>query len=542
MPERSLEVVDFGAFPLPSQLFRDYLAGAEGVRAFFAGARWGLDSLADAAERTLTLHRPIEALAASLSQQQQARGDALAASRAGRLAHPGAVAVVTGQQAGLFGGPMLVLFKALAVVELARFLEDRRGTPVVPLFWIASDDHDFAEVRSVSVLDDLGQIKTLSYSPRVAPAGLPASAIRLDDTILGVIDELARALPVGPNRDTALELVSASCAPGATLPEAFAALLSRLLPGLVIADGADPALKRLMVPVLRREILEASPTSRFASEVGQALAAAGYHQQIPVRSGFLNAFVMLNGERRALAVREGQLEVRGTETTWSPANAVRQLEEDPSAWSPGALLRPLAQDWVFPTAAYVGGPAEIAYHAQLGPSYGHFGIPRPVLVPRPSLTIVEPGQARALDAEGLRVEDLQGDPEALVSRWTREAHPAVEEAFIRARQAVDRELGGIEETLAGLDPTLRAAADGTRGRVLHQLETLHEKAIRALKKRDEIRATRLRRTRNALLPGGQLQERALGLIGLVARHGLGVIDEVRGRMNPWAKGHQILRL
>jgi len=218
------------------------------------------------------------------------------------------------------------------------------------------------------------------------------------------------------------------------------------------------------------------------------------------------------------------------------------MEADAGPWSAGVLLRPLAQDLMIPSAAYVGGPAEIAYHAQIGPSYRHFGIPRPVLLPRPSVTLVEPAQARALDVEGLTLPDLQADPETLLSRWTRTAHPEVEAAFTRTREALEREMAVIEQKLGELDPTLRAATDGARGRALHQIETLHEKATRNLKKRDQTRADRLRRTRDALLPGGSFQERGLGVINLVARHGPAVVNDLLSRIDPWARGHQVIHL
>jgi uncharacterized protein YllA (UPF0747 family) len=294
--------------------------------------------------------------------------------------------------------------------------------------------------------------------------------------------------------------------------------------------------------VLARELREGSPTSRLALEAGRDLLAAGYHQQVPVRAGFLNLFAVLDGQRRALAFSNGVVEVRGTRERWPVEEALRRLEDDPRAWSPGALLRPLVQDALLPTAAYVGGPAEIAYHAQIAPSYAHFGIPRPALLPRPSLTLVEPAQARTLDAERLALGDLVGDPEALVSRWAREAYPDVEAAFARAQDAIEREMAGIEEALAALDPTLRAAAAAARGRALHPVAGLHEKALRALKKRDQGRADRLRRTRDALVPGGALQERGLGLVGLVGRHGPSVLTELEESLDPFARGHQVVRL
>jgi uncharacterized protein YllA (UPF0747 family) len=297
-----------------------------------------------------------------------------------------------------------------------------------------------------------------------------------------------------------------------------------------------------MVPLLAREIREGSPTSRLALETGEKLLAAGYHQQVPVRPGFLNLFVVMAGERRALSVEDATVEVRGLGRRMSVEEALRELESNPADWSPGALLRPVIQDALLPTAAYMAGPAEIAYHAQIGSAYAHFGVPRPVLLPRPSVTLVEPSQARALEAEGLQLTDLQADPEALVARWAKEAYPEVEAAFARAREAVERELRAVEEALGGLDPTLRGAADAARGRALHPIDALHEKSLRALKKRDQSRADRLRRTRDALFPGGAFQERGLSLFGLLARHGLPLLADLEERLDPWARGHQVIYL
>lgn len=543
MAERPPLVLDYGAFQQPpSLLFRDYLTGQERVRPFYAGALWDLETLVASADRAGAHPRDRERLARALVRQQESRGASEAAALAAKLASAETVAVVSGQQPGIFGGPLFVLYKALAALRIAAALEKRRGAPVLPIFWVASDDHDFAEVRSTTVLDETGRIRTLRYAPRSEPVGQPASHIVLDDTISALIEELRRCMAPSPHGDAALARLAASYRPGATLAGAFAQFLSGLLPGLVVLDGSDPELKRLMVPVLVREIREASPTSRLADAAGLELVAAGYHQQVPVRPGFLNLFLVMEGERRSLGFSNGTLEVRGLGKRMPLLEAAGLLERDAAPWSPGALLRPLAQDHMLPTAGYVGGPAEIAYHAEIGAAYAHFGMPRPVLVPRPGVTLVEAAQARVLEAEDLQLTDLQADPERLLARWARDNYPAIEAALVRVRASIERDMQAVQEALAAVDPTLAGAAEGTRDRALHQVESLREKATRALKKRDLARAERLRRTRDALFPGGSFQERGLGLIGLIARHGEAVIDEIRERMDPWARGHQVIHL
>jgi bacillithiol biosynthesis cysteine-adding enzyme BshC len=538
------QVLEYGTFPNPpSPLFRDYLAGAPGVRPFYEeGAKWDPETLLGALPRIAGAPRPLAAVAEALARQQDERGAPRAAERARSLTAKDAVAIVTGQQPVLFGGPLFVLYKALAAIVVAERLQAQRGTPVVPVFWVASDDHDFAEIRSVSVLDEQGALRMVRYAPAREPSGQPASQVLLEDTIGPLVDELRGALPGGLHRDAVIEKVAACYRPGVSLGHAFAHLVSSVFPDLVVLDPSDPALKTHMSPVMSRELSEGSPSSRLALEAGERLLAAGYHQQVPLRDGFFNLFVVIDGERRALAVRDGAVEVRGLGREIPLAEALRRLEARPADWSPGVLLRPLAQDLMLPTLAYVGGPAEVAYHAQIGPSYGHFGVARPILFPRPSVTIIEPAQARALEAESLSLCDLQADPEALLARWARDAYPDVESAFARAREAVEREMASVEAALGAVDPTLRAAADAAKGRALHQIEGLQEKSTRALKKRDQVRADRLRRTRDALLPGGSLQERGLAWISVLARQGEAIVGDLREQIDPWARGHQVVSL
>jgi bacillithiol biosynthesis cysteine-adding enzyme BshC len=543
MVARPSGILDYGAFRQPqSQLFRDYLEGKPGAARFYDGGRWDLDAVVASGERSLGLSRDTRTLADVLARQQESRGGGDAAARAADLAAPGATAIVTGQQAGLLGGPLFVLYKALATIKVARLTAERRQHPVVPVFWVASDDHDFAEIRTATILDEAGQIRSLRYTPVREPIGQPAWSIELDDTIVRLLEELKAMLPDNSFRESLTARLAATYRPGASISGAFASFIQALLPELVVLDASDPELKKLMLPVLRQELREGSATSRLAIEAGQALLAAGYHQQVPVRPGFLNLFVVCQGERRALGFENGTVEVRGPGVRWTLEEAERHLEADLESWSAGALLRPLAQDFLLPTAAYVGGPAEIAYHAQIGPSYAHFGIPRPVVLPRPSLTLVDPSQARTVEAEGLKLTELEADPEGLVSQWAREAYPEVEAAFSHARATLTAEMGAVEQALGALDATLKGAAESARGRALHQVETLYEKSIRALKKRDQSRAERLRRTRDALFPGGALQERGLNLVSALARHGDDLVPRVEAAMDPWALGHQVVAL
>jgi len=537
--DRAARTISFDALKQPlSPLFRDYLASRGRASSFYA-LGFSREDMVKAASATASFPHPRPELSAALAAEQPEGSEARANAEA--LKDSRTLAVVTGQQSVLFGGPLYVLYKALAAVELARTMSESLNKKVVPVFWVASDDHDFAEIRTTTMLDANSELKAMRYEPRVEPNLQPASAILLDETIDGLVASVRQTLPPSPWKDEVCDAVEAAYRPGQSISGAFAQLLRHFLPSLVIFDPGVPRLKALMRPVIEREVSEASPTSRLAAAIGEELLAAGYHQQVPVRaSGFLNFFLVDHGKRRALGLTEKGVEIRGGNLTIPPAELMARIAASPEAASPGVMLRPLVQDYLLPTIAYVGGPAEVAYHAQIGPSYAHFGIPRPVIFPRPSFSLVDASSARAMEAESLTFEDLQTDTETLLAKAAREAHPEVEQTFAAARAAIEGGFKGLEEELARLDSTLRGASQSALGRALHQVEGLQEKALRAMKRQDATRADRLRRTRDFIFPGGSLQERSVSWISILARYGPPVVDEIRQRMDPWAKGHQVL--
>ncbi|HRB11764.1 MAG TPA: bacillithiol biosynthesis cysteine-adding enzyme BshC [Vicinamibacteria bacterium] len=537
--DRAARTISFDALKQPlSPLFRDYFA-SRGKASDFYPLGFSREDMARAAATTAAFAHPRREVAEALAREQPE--GSRARKNAEALQDPKTLAVVTGQQAVLFGGPLYVLYKALAAMELARHMSESLKTTVVPVFWVASDDHDFAEIRATTHMDGNSELKTLRYEPAVEPNLQPASTIILDRTIDPLAKSVRDLLPASPWRDEVCDAMVAAYQPGDSISGAFSKLLQHFLPGLVIMDPAVPALKKLMRPVIDREIAELSPTSRLAAGIGEKLLAAGYHQQVPVRaSGFLNLFLVTGGKRRALGVSERGVEVRGGNQVMSKEELLARIAASPEDASPGVMLRPLVQDYLLPTIAYIGGPAEVAYHAQIGPSYAHFGVPRPVIFPRPSFSLVDAATARAMEAEGLSFEELQTDTETLLARAAREANPEVGRSFADSRAAVEAAFGGVEATLAKLDPTLRGAVQSALGRALHQMEGLQEKALRTMKRQDATRAERMRRTRDFIFPGGALQERGVSWISLLAKYGPPIIDDIRRHMDPWAKGHQVL--
>jgi bacillithiol synthase len=228
MAGRPGATIDFRAFEQPlSPLFRDYLSGEGRAAQFFGGdGRFDLAAVEAAADPAARQPRPREAVAEALVRQQKERGAERAAQNAGRLREPESTAIVTGQQAGLCGGPLFVLWKALGAILVARALEGRRGRPAVPVFWVASDDHDFAEIRSATLIDDTGNVHTLRYSPIREPTGQPASRIVLDSTVTALVEEARTVSRAGLHKDEVIGLLASCYRPGETLGGAFARFLS----------------------------------------------------------------------------------------------------------------------------------------------------------------------------------------------------------------------------------------------------------------------------------------------------------------------------
>ncbi len=530
-----------------SPLFLDYLAGRAGASPFLGPGGFDLAAIAAAAER---VGRPRAADGGrgrgARAPAGGARGAAGGGARAGARRARG-----DGHRHRPAGRPLRRA--ALRPVEGpghdpggAAARGRSAGAPVVPVFWVASDDHDFAEIRSTSLIDAGGAIRTLRYAPRHEPVGQPAWAIPLDDTIAALVEELGQALPAGPGpRRGARRCVAECYRPGVTLSEAFARLVSRLLPELVVLDPSDAALKRLMAPVMARELREGSPTSRLALEAGQRAAR---RRLPPAGAGAPRLPEPLRGRRRPAARarlrgrrRRGARHARAAGPSRRPC---ARLEARPARVEPRGPPPP-------------PGPGRAAADRRLRGRPGRDRLPRAdraVLralrhsrarrsLPRPSLTLVEPPQARALDAEQLTLGDLVGDPEALVSRWAREAYPDVEAAFARAREAIEREMGAVEEALGGARPDAarghgrgpRAGAAPGRGRSTRRRCAPSRSATRGAPSASGGPATRFS-------PGARCRSAGLGLVGVLGRHGAAFLSVLGERLLPFARGHQVVRL
>jgi bacillithiol synthase len=519
--------VDVRRFPWIRRLAADYAYDFRAVAPFFSGDPADRSAWADAIARTQAYARRRSEIAAVIAEQQAQRGAPPRAREAARLlADARTVAIVTGQQAGLFGGPLFTLLKALTALKLADQVSRDHNVPVVAIFWIDAEDHDWEEVRSCTVFDSNLDPQTVSLPARPNAGAAPVATIALDDSIHKALADLERVLPETPFSAELLSLLRRAYAPGAGMATAFGAWLEQVLGdrGLVVYCSSDPASKPLVSSVFARELSMPGQTVKLASLAGSDLIARGYHAQVHAHDESAALF-RLDGGRRAIRKQDGQFVV-GEERFASDA-LLRQATERPTSFSPNVLLRPVVQDTIFPTICYVAGPNELAYLGQLRGVYQHFGVPMPLMYPRASATILDSAAMRFLTKYKLSLEALQPQDEAALNELLRaQIPPAVEESFAQAAQVIEAQMNQLIAAIPSLDPTLEGAARSTLGRMQHDLQSLHGKMIQAAKRRDETLRRQFIHARALAFPGGHAQERTIGFLSFLNQYGPALVDRL----------------
>jgi bacillithiol biosynthesis cysteine-adding enzyme BshC len=529
--------VDVRRFPWIRRLAADYAYNFPAVEPFFAGNPTQKAAWADAVRRTQAHPRSRDEIAAVLAAQQERRGAPQAAREAARrLVDAGTVAVLTGQQAGLFGGPLFTLLKALTALKLAERVTQEQGVPAVAIFWIDAEDHDWDEVRSCTVFDSALAARSISLPPRPTGASAPVATVKLDAQINAAIDQLEQALPPTEFRPAIIQDLRACYAEGRGMAEAFGRWLEQVLGsrGLVVYDASDPASKPIASRVFVSELSKPGETARLASAAGAHLVSRGYHSQVHTHDDGLALF-HLEGGRLAIRQHEGQFVVG--DRSVAPAALVEEAAKRPTAFSPNVLLRPIVQDTLFPTICYVAGPNELAYLGQLRGVYERFSIPMPLMYPRASATLLDSAAMRFLSRYGLPLEALQPQDESALNQLLQsQIPPAVDGSFADASRTIESAMQAIVTSIATIDPTLEGAARSTLGRMQHDLQSLHNKMIQAAKRRDETLRRQYMRTRALAFPDGHAQERTIGFVSFLNQYGPALIDRLEEEL-PLDMGH-----
>ncbi|MFZ0774716.1 MAG: bacillithiol biosynthesis cysteine-adding enzyme BshC [Candidatus Sulfotelmatobacter sp.] len=538
------QCLPFSQIPHTARLFTDLLAYFPHVRPFYPHSphfgEW-FKSQASALEYDSVRRERVGAILERQSKSWDASPQTF--SNLSRLRR-GAAAIVTGQQVGLFGGPMFAIYKALTAVKLAEEAT-AAGVDSVPVFWLATYDHDLAEVNHVAMPGADGLLRTLTTSSH-SIAGAPVSEVRLGEEILPVVEEAARLL----GDSEAAQILRESYRPGETLGTAFARFYARLFGawGVIILDASDPELHRVAAPIYRKVVEQAPEIADVLLTRGQALETAGYHQQVKVTSSSVLLLTLQKGvrtpiQRRANGRAEEFVIAGDSAERLSTAELLDRIGTFPERFSPNVLLRPVVQDYLLPTLAYTGGAAEAAYFAQAGAVYEKLlGRVTPI-VPRFSATLVEPKVQRWLRQYGITVLDAFHGPQALRHLLAARTLPAdLHEAFERANKSVGESFSSLHEALAKLDLTLVEASQTGAAKVRYQLDRLRERAMAAELRRSEVVSRHAEALSQALYPESALQERGVAGVYYVARQGTEFLKNIYDTMHTDCLDHQVLEL
>ena len=525
------------------RLADDYLYDFGKVREFYNGDFRDPGAFERQTERVRSRQIAREDLAAVLTEQNGGYGcgpETLGAI--GKLVRDKACAVVTGQQVGLFSGPLYTIYKALTAVKLSDAL-DRRGLgSFVPVFWLASDDHDLAEIDHIALMDKDNRLREIRCPAPSRETKVPVSNIPLPPEIADCLEQL-KALTLDTEfKADILGALNEAYRPGRSYVEAFGRWMTRLFKsrGLIFIDAGHPRLKEMGRDVFYREIADESPSTRQAVATSERLRRAGYEAQIPLHEGILNQFYT-ERERHAIQWRDGAFDIKGLPSLSAKETLLKLAGEKPFLFSPNVLLRPLYQDAVLPTVAYVGGPSEIAYFGQMKGVYETFGLPMPVIYPRKSVTIVEKKIDHILKKYHLSVPDLWRDAAGAIGEITKEEIPdAVGKALLLVRDHLERDQASLKAEILAFDPGLAESVDLAKGKMNQQLDFMQKKVQQAARKRNDIAVQQLHKAVDNLFPNQRLQERVFNIVPYLIKYGVAFIDKLDQAIDIDEADHQFL--
>jgi bacillithiol biosynthesis cysteine-adding enzyme BshC len=528
--------IPYDQIPHSSKLFLDYLFHHEEVSEFYprpATRKW----LTEQARQIVYDPARRERVATALERQNKAFGSGDATARALQSFREGAVVTVTGQQVGLFGGPLYSLLKAASAIAAANELK-RSGVAAVPIFWLATEDHDLEEINHAFLPNGRERVVLLTSESR-GNQNAPVGQVLFSEEIEKVAAEAARL--VGDSK--AANAITSAYRRGETFGSAFGKLFAQIFHehGLILLDPLDPELHRIAQPIYLAAMERAEEIDKALLARGKRLRNLGYHEQVRVTGDSTLLFTMEGGERRVIQRANGGFLV-GAQKIERDA-LLRCVAERPEVFSPNVLLRPVVQDYLLPTVTYFGGPAEVAYFAQGAVVYEKLlGRVTPVLA-RLSATIVNPRMQRLLKRYRLALPELFHGEENLKQLLGSRVLPGdIDRILDDTAEKLRLGIREMQDSLRTLDPSLVPAAEKAARKMHHQVGRLRARAARAELQRDEYLARDAAELIASLHPEKALQERVLAGVAFLAANGLDFLDLLIEAANSDCGAHQLLYL
>lgn len=529
--------------PHSSALLTDYLYHFDRVSHFYNGSPYDPRSYRSVVDQMSKFAFARGEITQILSRQNRAFGcSEPTLANIERLSKAGTFAIVTGQQVGLFSGPAFTLYKALTTVRLARSLSEQ-GIPSVPVFWLATEDHDIDEVSQSSIFDEEYNVLRLhDFGDRPSPRS-PVGEVRHSTEISLALSQIETVLPEGEPRSQMLQDLRECYVPGATWGESFGKFLTRLFGrwGVILLDPLDESVHRLSAGVYQAALENAAELRTQLLESSHALVQHGYHAQVHVVDESTLLFVAREGNRVALHQRDGRFFIDGSGSI-SLSELQSLLANHPLDLSPNVLLRPLVQDSLLPTLAYVAGPSELAYLGQAQSLYKVMGRPQPVIFPRAAFTLLDSRTDRLMEKYNLGPEDVWKGDEHLSQKIAATGFAeGWSERFDQGERELDQLLTRLQGDIEKLDPTLLDTLQHTKEKMKYQMERLRGKLTRAALGRSDLLVRHVQALLRFLMPCKDLQERRVGGAYFLGRAGYGLLDRLLAQIQVRCSDHQTMR-
>lgn len=463
------------------------------------------------------------------------------------LGNDNTFAVVTGQQLGFFGGPLYTIYKAITAVKLAQKLgSEYPEYNFVPVFWLEGEDHDFDEINKTKFINSANELSMVEYlfggKPLERNIGATGTIV-IDEHIEAFFQTIESGLPKSDFTPALTALLRGYYKQGSTFLKAFAGFLNHIYEdsGIIYVNANNPELKKILTPLFQTEILANSETSKLVIQQSVELEE-NYHAQIKAKA--LNLFMFYKGGRHLIEPSDtGDYFLKNLRQRFTKDELLAIASETPEVLSPNVVMRPLCQDTLFPTVAYVAGPGEIAYYAQLKPVYAHFNVTMPIIYPRASITLIEEKVHKVLEKYSLELDDLFGEVEPVLAKVSEQVSEVKVDALfemldVKIKEAVNEARFGIQQ----IDTTLNGVVDGTLGKFQQQLDVLKQKTQKAQQQKEEISLKQIRKASMNIFPYGNFQEREFSVVHYLNKYGPDFVKWVANELVIDKFQHQVITM
>ena len=534
--------IDFNKLPF-TKLFQDYTSGKDDILNFYETNPFDEKSVNERIDNFSFSGSRKSTAKVLKTYNQQFDAPASVLKSVEKLADKNSLAVVTGQQLTLFGGPVFTIYKTITAINYARQIENKFGIPVVPVFWMADEDHDFDEVSEIHIP---GNKETGSYTLQAeGQMGNPSGFIRFDDKINNLWSEIKSELLETDFSRELWAIIEEYYKPGSDFGTAFGKLMLRLFSehGLILAGSNFKPVKKLLYKPIQSAVKNASEHFDTLTKTSNKLEAAGYHSQVYLNES--NLFWLDDDNNRIKIQYQNDFWSAGDEQqSWATDKLIQDIENTPERFSPNVFLRPIMQDHLLPTLSYIAGPGEVAYYAQMKDFYHQFNKKMPIIKPRTSVTIIESGIDRILKKLPFEVEDYSKRIEDLESEYVAAADtPDIEKIFSDWKHKTEKVLEERKVYIGEIDPTLTNSAEKAQAVFSSELDKLKGKVYRSVKEQENVQINRIKKIQNNLFPNGTLQEREVAFIYFMNKYGMDIWDKLLEELeSEHTRDHKIICL